>query len=250
MSGKCVVFVCNLAYFPKFIKTYTELTTVGKYSGDVCLVIGNDLINNPILETIQYRNIIIKHFPDIVFPDNVIYTQRQIARPSHWFNKLFQYHKFHLFNKYFKRWEFIFYIDCGVTILSDIQPMLDTCKKGRLLAHSDSYPEYNRTLSGQFSYEHPLHIRLEMLYNLNIDYFQSTIMIYDTNIIENATFNDLYTLMCEFPISITNDQGIFSLYFTNIIPCFEQIPIQNKDIHFYDYLSRRHDYKYIMLKCI
>jgi hypothetical protein len=37
----CVVFLCNQAYFSKFIKTCTELVTVGNYRGAICLVIGN-----------------------------------------------------------------------------------------------------------------------------------------------------------------------------------------------------------------
>jgi hypothetical protein len=222
--------------------------TAGNYRGAVCLVIGNDLVNHPVLELIQNRNIIIKHFPDLVLPANVINALRQIVRPPHWFNKLFQYHKLHLFNTYFKQWEYIFYIDCGITIFSDIAPMLHVCKKGKLLAHSDAYPTYERKLGCQFANEHALYRQLHQAYNLNIDYFQSTIMLYDTAIIQENTFNDLYKLMCDFPISITNDQGILALYFTNTVPCFEQIPVRNEETHFYDYLSRGHGLPYIMLK--
>lgn len=87
-------------------------------------------------------------------------------------------------------------------------------------------------------------------YNLNDDYFQTTIMLYDTKIIENDTYDNLLNLLIEYPISITNDQGIIALYFTNIQPLFKQIKTHNEILYFYDYLSRNKNNKYIMLKSI
>jgi hypothetical protein len=247
---QCVVFLCNQAYFPKFIKTCTELVTVGKYRGPICLVIGNDLVNSPLLQNslIQENNIIIKHFPDIEFPADFINIQRAIPRPPHWFQKIFQYHKLHLFNTYFKQWDYIFYIDCGITIFSDITPMFESRKKDKLLAHSDAYPTYRNKLGDQFSNHFQQYRMLQSTFNLNIDYFQTTIMLYDTSIIQVDTFDNLRNLLFIFPISITNDQGLIALYFTNVRPHFEQIQIQNTDTDFYDYLSRNKSYKYIMLK--
>ena len=53
-----------------------------------------------------------------------------------------------------------------------------------------------------------------------------------------------------YPISITNDQGIIALYFTNIKPLFKQIKTHNEILYFYDYLSRNKNNKYIILKSI
>ena len=92
--------------------------------------------------------------------------------------------------------------------------------------------------------------KLNNSFNLNIDYFQTTIMLYDTSIIENTTYTNLLNLLLEYPISITNDQGIIALYFTNIKPLFKQIKTHNENTHFYDYLSRARNNKYIMLKAI
>ena len=90
-------------------------------------------------------------------------------------------------------------------------------------------------------------IKLNNTYNLNIDYFQTGILLYDTNIIENDTFNNLLKLSNEYPISRTNEQGITALYFTNIKPLFKQIKIHNDYTNFYDYCSRNTN-NYIMLK--
>ena len=45
MTKTCVVFLCDNAYFYKFINTCYELLTVGNYKGEICLVIGDDLNN-------------------------------------------------------------------------------------------------------------------------------------------------------------------------------------------------------------
>lgn len=247
----CVVFLCNKAYFNKFVHTCSQLVSTGKYKGDICLVIGNDLLGDELLncKLIKDNNILIKHFPDIEFSNSFLDIQAKLNRPSHWFKKLFQYHKLHLFNVFFKRWDYIFYLDCGITILSDISPMLAGATPNILLAHSDAYPTYKWKLYNQFDPSQTEHFRaLFTKHKLNIDYFQTTIMLYDTNIIDDSTYTDLLNLLLEYPISITNDQGIISLYFTNIRPFFKQIQTSNDDTYFYDYLARSEHYKYIMLK--
>jgi hypothetical protein len=163
-------------------------------------------------------------------------------------NKKFQWHKLHLFNTFFKQWNYIFYLDCGLTIYDDINPLINERKPNKLLAHSDAFPTYNWKLHNQFDKNSSFFSILSEKYNLNIDYCQTTIMLYDTSIIEEGTFNNLYNLMNEYPISITNDQGIIALYFTNIKPYFEQIRINNDDTYFYDYHRRHQGSKYIMLK--
>jgi hypothetical protein len=247
----CVVFLCNKPYFNKFIYTCNQLLTSGNYKGNICLVIGDDLNNHDLLQNdiIVKNNIIIKYFPNIVFPSGFLDVQSNIIRPSHWFGKIFQYHKLHLFNTFFKQWEYIFYLDCGITIFSDISPIIQEIKKNTLLAHSDAYPKYEWKLRDQFDNNSNIYYtKLNHIYNLNIDYFQTTVMLYDTSIIQETTYEELLNLLVEFPISITNDQGIIALYFTNIKPFFEQIKTNNNETFFYDYMSRNPKYKYIMLK--
>ena len=49
MRDICIVFVCNKGYIQKFLNTYKMLKNNGKYQGDVCLIIGNDLRNNDLI---------------------------------------------------------------------------------------------------------------------------------------------------------------------------------------------------------
>jgi hypothetical protein len=249
----CVVFVCNKAYFNKFIYTCNQLITNGKYNGNICLVIGDDLHNDELLNSdiIKNHNITIKYFPNISFSNDFLDIQKKMNRPPHWFQKKFQFHKFYLFNIFFKKWDYIFYLDCGINIFSDISPMINEITENTLLAHSDAYPTYEWKLHNQFDKNNIEYFtKLNNRYKLNDDYFQTTIMLYDTKIIENDTYENLLNLLIEYPISITNDQGIIALYFTNIKPLFKQIKTHNEDIYFYDYLSRNYNNKYIMLKSI
>jgi hypothetical protein len=249
----CVVFLCDRAYFNKFIYTCNQLITNGKYKGNICLVVGDDLQNDELLncDIIKNNNITIKHFPNIYFSNDLIDIQKKMDRPLHWFKKKFQFHKLHLFNTFFKQWDYIFYLDCGINIFSDISPIINEITENTLLAHSDAYPTYEWKLHNQFDKNNTKYFtKLNNSYNLNNDYFQTTIMLYDTKIITDDTYNNLLNLSIEYPISITNDQGIIALYFTQIQPLFKQIKTHNEFIYFYDYLSRNNNNKYIMLKSV
>lgn len=250
MTKDCVVLLCNNAYFHKFLYTCNLLVTKGNYKGDICLVIGDDLVNSPLLhhELIVKHNIIVKHFPDIPFTENFLHIARNLKRDPRWFDRIFQYHKLHLFNTYFKQWDYIFYIDCGMNIFSDITPMLNSKEEYKFLAHSDAYPTYKWNLDNQFDKMHSTYTFLEKDFNLNVDYPQTTIMLYDTQIIEDNTYADLINLMNKYPFSVTNDQGVFALYFTNVKPCFQQIKTHDNETYYYDFLRRNKENKYNMVK--
>jgi hypothetical protein len=87
-------------------------------------------------------------------------------------------------------------------------------------------------------------------YDLNVDYFQGTMFIYDTKIIDSNTVNDLFELAFKYKLSRRMDQGILNLYFTSERNLWKQIPIKDDYGFLYDYLIRspysRHDY--LMLK--
>ena len=246
----CVVFVSNKKYFNKFIKSCELLRKNGKYNGDICLIIGDDLLNDGLLAHKFMRNnkIIIKYYPDLNLPENLIENMEQAENTELVLKKLFQYHKFYLFDTYFKKWNFIMYLDCGMIIYSNILPIINTKKNNKLLAHSDAYPLYEWKLDREFIKNNKHYDELESKYNLNIDYFQTTMMLYDTSIIEDDTFKKLCDLLFKYPICTANDQSIIALYYTCVKPLFEQIPIQDNRTFYYDFSKRDKTNKYIMIK--
>lgn len=235
----CVVFVTNNAFFDRLISTLTGILNTG-YKGDICVVIGNDLLNSNKLNhpLLQSDRIFIKYFEDINFTEKFNNKFNSLQRSSLWVAKKFQYHKLHLFKSFFKKWGYIFYIDVGVHVLNPITPIINAKKQGKFLAHSDAYPEYNYDLKIQFDKQDELYPYVLEKYNLNTDFPQTTIMLYDTSIIEENTFTELLDLAEECPISVTNDQGIIALYFTNIKPLWEQIQLGDDTFWYYDYHIR------------
>lgn len=249
-SSTCVVFICDIHYFDKFKNTYTQLVTVGQWKGDVCLIVCDELHQSPQLAdfTLQ-NNVIVKYYNPITFPPEFVQSQTSLDRMDHWNKKMFQFNKLCIFDVFFKQWNYVFYLDCGIHIFSDITPIIQCAEPGKVLAHSDAYPKYHNVLKCQFDSSTSLFPQLETQYNLNIDYPQTTILLYDTNIIEPETVSEIRDLCIQYPVSITNDQGILALYFTCVRPLWKQIPTENEKVCFYDYLARvRKNKPYIMLK--
>jgi hypothetical protein len=244
---ECVVFVCNKRYFGKFTETLEQLTTKGNYHGNICLIIGDDLVGSPLLKIkkLTDHNVIVKHFPDLQFTPEFLASASRLPN----YDKLFQFHKLYLFDTYFKQWQTIFYMDCGMEIYSDIHPILATKKPGTLVAHSDAYPSFNWKLRDQFTKGiGDYYDQLAARFNLDLDYFQTTIMIFDTSLIETNTFDNLYNLTLQYPISHNNDQGIIALYFTTIVPAWQQIPLKNGETYLYDFMKRGRPGPFIMIK--
>lgn len=242
-------FVCNAKYLSKFLITYNNLRNNGKYLGDVLLIVGNDL------KDYKKEGLIVKYFPDIEFPKETYeYLMKIKTCDNRNVTKYFQWHKLYLFDIYVKQWDVIFYIDSGMKIFNDIRPLLNCFKKNKFLAHDDAMidGEYNydkmrllNVFDEKFTKEYQ---ELNTKYDLNSHYFQTGIMLFDSNIIEDNTFKELYDLVIKYPITKTNEQGILDLYFTQIKPIWEQIPTKNTDIYFYDYCKRQNNRKYIMFK--
>jgi hypothetical protein len=103
------------------------------------LIVGDDLKNhnfNSVKNKYTY-NFHVKYFEDIFMNSTILNLQQQLDRPSHWFQKKFQFHKFHLFDEYFKQYNYILYLDCGIIIQRSIQPILDERKPNCFFANRD-----------------------------------------------------------------------------------------------------------------
>ena len=246
----CVLFICNADYFPKFIQTYTQLRKEGNYIGDVCLIICDDLFGSEMVSNfVKNEKILVKHFPFIQFPNSFYESQTAIERPNHWNLKLFQFNKLYLFHPFLQQWDYVLYLDCGIHIFGDIEPILRCAEPGVLYAHSNTYPYHEHTLKDEFWNASSLFEEMKTQFHLDVDYPQTTMMLYDTSLTGLDVYMDLYKLCLKYPIAMTNDQSIIALYFTNIRPVWKQIPLEDERTCYYDYLKRATKQKpYIMVK--
>jgi hypothetical protein len=248
-----IVLLCNRLYLSRCIQTIINLRTIGKYNGpnDYILLIRGDDWNLDSIDkesaNILSTNVKIIYFSDIDL-SSITEQHNKYSYSSPWNNhthKTFQWHKLYLFHSYFKQYEKILYIDVGMKIYKDIHPLFEIDCKNSLLAHSDAYPyKHGWTLEVQFEMNanKDCSTKLSKQYNLNVDYFQTTIMLFDTNIIKEDTFDNLKLLMNTYPISKTNEQAIMNLYFNCEEKVWKQIPFGK-----YDYM-RRENYDYILTK--
>lgn len=240
--SKCIVLVCNKKYLSQFEYTYNLLRTTGKYNDDIVLVVGDDL------KDLKYDGVIVKYFKNISFPDSVVQQMDDVNTDGRNITKRFQWHKLHIFKSYFKKWKWVLYIDCGMKIYEDISPFFNLFTKNKVVAHSDAYPTFKWTLKVQFDDDKPSYQKISKKYNLNCNYFQTGMMLYDTDIIHSNTFQDLYNLSCKYPISRTNEQGIMCLYFICIKEVWKEMPIHRNNLYFYDIIKRNKNDNYIMTK--
>jgi len=262
----CIVFVSNAGFIDKFCATYESLRVIGEWKGDVCLIVGDDvnvdrLREHPILKI----PLDILYFPDIKFTDIterfIEITNRECGKVG---SKLFQYHKFHLFQDYFRKWDRILYLDVGMKIFQPVAPIFSLCKPGNILAHSDSWPSGKWRLIDQFHsmIDFGAYEELCESYPTDIlmgDYFQTTMMLFSPkSIICGNTFDELIELVEKYPISCTNDQGIIALYFISRgqwipLPTTMKVPSvgnakKMEDVYTYDFCVRNGDMPYIMTK--
>jgi|TARA_R110000824_G_C15168210_1_gene672619 hypothetical protein len=239
----CIVTYCNEAYLDAAKQTICDLRIVGEYQGDIVLMIGNDLKNKEL--DVQKENVIVKYFPDVdrteaikiyeAFSESMTADRRETEKP-------FQWHMIHCFKEYFKRWEKCLVIDAGMKIHKPIEKILNIECGENLLAHSDSYPQYDWKLSGQFDKEYfpELYDELSSKHNLDVDYFQAGIVMYNTSLIRKNTFNEIRSLEKKYVNTKTNEQAILNIYFNCQKKIWKQIPLGDKKTLYYDAHLRDH----------
>lgn len=251
MDKICCVFICNKPFLDVFKKTVTDLLYNGLFNNDIVLIIGDDInidelkldsffIENKI-EIVKFKNISFSNNTNSILESIKISDNRNIT-------KKFQWHKLHIFNTFFKKWDYILYLDCGMKIHQDIQPILNLRKVGKFIAQSDNFPNNGWDLSVQFDNTNPRYKLLENNFNLNIDYPQTGLMLFDTEIITETLFNEILNLVDKYPITKTNEQAFIALYFTNIKKIWEVIPIGDNEQYFYHAFRLYNDKNFIITK--
>lgn len=248
-----LVFVSDEPYIEKTIKTIIECRTIGKWSDDIVLITNENLYNNTeIIQSAKILNIQLRKVRPYSFQYYIDSWNKDSSHSEYNYNTkgVFGLYKYECFDTYFKKYETVFHLDAGAVIMGDLNRIKKSCKPDNCLyAHSDGYPTYKWKLDRQFN--HTIDTKnIRSKYNLDCNYFQGTILIFDTKIILDDTADRLYKLTEEYPITIRRDQGIFNLYFTCERNLWKQIPLCDNDGFLYDFHERegRHRSDYVILK--
>ena len=167
---------------------------------------------------------------------NILNSNDTKGQPNRNINKKFQWHKINLFDTSVKNWNYIFYLDINMKIHNDISGILSIKPNNKIFARADSYPEYKNNLSSQFDKNTESYIKLKEKYDLTINnYFQTGLLYFDTNIVNTKTKERLIELSEQYPCTITNEQAICNLYFIFEENLYEELvaEINNEISYFY-----------------
>lgn len=237
---KAIAVVINFKYARKHLTNFIkQLREKGNYKGDILVLTDyfTPLFFFKILRSDE--KIIIKRFKRIKFSHETRKSLKGLSnfdQPNRYSTKKFQWHKLNLFDEDLKKWNFIFYLDVNMKIHYDINPVLKLSKRGKFLARADGYPNYKKTLSSQFDQTKKLYSALKSKYDLETrNFFQSGLMFFDTDLIDCETKKNIIQICEDYPISITNEQGILNLYFLFSKNIYEELThkIDNFETYFY-----------------
>ena len=210
----CVVLVTNQAYLRKALGTVWELRIFGRFLGTVVLIIGEDLKGQENRLRKSWLGITPKYFPEMDRAQEDLTLRNLPGTETAQIDKTFQFHKFFCFAPYFKRWKKVLYIDANMKIQGPLAPIVKLPCRDKIIAHSDSYPDFKSSLIDQFNFADFPNLRSKLTDAIGDvdDYFQTTMMLFDTAIITNRTVEELQALARLFPNSRTNDQGILNVW--------------------------------------
>ncbi len=243
-NKKAVAVVADFKFLRKYATTFiSNLRNQGNYQGEVLIL--TSLITPTFLIKIikKDNNVSVVRLPKIKFDKK---TKKRFLslntndQPNRFKKKNFQWFKLNLFHMRLKEWDKIFYLDINLTIHKNLNDLLKIEVDDLFLAKADGYPDYNRLLISQFDKGQPEIKQMEKKFNLYAnDYFQTGLMYFDTSIIHKDMIDDILKIAEEFPVSITNEQGVLNLYFQNRKGVFKELP---------EYLGDDIIYYYWMIK--
>ena len=239
-NKKAIAIVGNFKFLLKHANTFiSNLRNQGMYQGEL-LILTSFISPTFLIKNIKKdTNVTVVRLPKIKFDKKTkkrflnLYTNNQ---PNRFKTKNFQWFKLNLFNMRLKEWNTIFYLDINLTIHKNINGLMKIDVKDSFLAKADGYPDYSRLLISQFDKTQPEIKQLGREFNINANnYFQTGLMFFDTSIIYKDMILDILKIAKEFPISITNEQGILNLYFQKRGRVYKELPeyLGNDIIYYY-----------------
>jgi hypothetical protein len=209
---KVFVIISDNNYLEHSKSLFNSIKEIGEWDGDLCLIANN--VNDELLEDFN------KFGVEIV--------KKNIDN--------FYYANFFIFDTFFKKWDFIFYMDCDFTIFKNVNEIFseDEMKSKCLYADIEPFKIYDYLCQGYKKNEKDKKLSsLSNQYDLNRYGFNAGFLGFNTSLINENTLKDLINLKDNIQevnnhCTIGSDQPVFNLYFINDFK-----PIENKKISFW-----------------
>jgi hypothetical protein len=257
MPSWVMTFLATPTYLDRAFKSIRQVREVGQWTKDIVLIVPEDIVipdvHRAAVDTLGIQLYHVK--PRDIGPVTRLWTQhsghphaRQVL------NRPGLYLKYYIFDTFFRQWDIVFYMDAGAVIFGNLNRFTTTCEpRGWLYGHSDAYPTFVNKLNSQFAFDivdKGESDAMKEKYDLSCDYFQGTMMIYNTSIIQDDTVDRLFELTNLYPYSTNGDQGILNLYFNLERRVWKPIPTRDEHGFLYDYHARSnfHPKEYVFLK--
>jgi len=209
---KVFVIVSDYNYLEHAKYLFFSVVNQGKWTGDLCLIANNvedNLLND-------FRKFGVHILP--IKEDNVYYAT------------------LYIFDEFFKKWDFLTYMDSDFTIFGDLNTIIEQSDCEKPILHVEEEPFRLHEYFCQFfpeSEKNNLLSNLRQSYDLDKFGFNAGHISFNTSLIEKNTLSDLFE-MCNNLSNINNhsgigsDQPIINLYFTN-----NHKMIENKKVSFW-----------------
>jgi len=226
-----------------FQRLYLEIRNVGNYHGPI-IVLTTKFCPTFLIKFLNLKNnVYVLRFERVMFSkqaENSLNNLETHLQPNRNKTKKFQWHKLHLFDEKLKQWDRILYLDINMNIHYELKSILEINVDNTFMARADAYPIYDRDLSSQFDSTNKLFYSLKNKYDLSIvNYFQTGVMYFDTKIIDNDTKKEIQEIVENYPISITNEQGVLNLYFIHTKGVFKELPSKIGEYTTYFYWKQK-----------
>lgn len=202
MKDKLIIIISDNNYINHAKYLISNILSDGKYVGDICLI--SNGIEDSELKKFEEKNIIIYKMNKYVYPQ--------------------YYCKYYIFDIFFKKWKKILYLDCDTMVLSDINYIFSLkeniyfCEEYNLDGHRYTILDHFNIMEKDF----PINEfeNLKMKYDISKDSFNSGVILFNSEIINDNTLNDVLFLHDEFlnvnnHVSTGTDQPIMNIYFNN-----------------------------------
>jgi lipopolysaccharide biosynthesis glycosyltransferase len=207
---KVLVIISDGNYLEHAKSLFSNVKNEGKWDGDLCLI-ANNLDGHDLSDFDKFGIKILHRNCDNKFRINL-----------------------HVFDIYFKQWDYVIYMDCDFMVFKDLNKFLDKYNTNfiGLLADVEPFKIKDYLCQGWgLGDKNSALSKLEGKYDLNKNGFNAGFFSFNTKIINNDTLNELFGLENEIKdvnnhiIPTGSDQPIFNLYFIDKVNY-----VQNNDI--------------------